>query len=375
MKFKLKASVLEQLLSDYEARLTSMSTNPPMLALEINENKTVSALYPYIFNYFIQNTARSLSDFFMDEDGDPVVKFKQDENNFLLELREPWEQSLAHVQKRYNYRVQYFFSSIKDQGLPIIEGAVAGQYIITDSIHFPLDWFEVTEDEVVEAKVMSLSQWRAIAHKNPQISKIKYYDSPSYFLRDDNIEVYFIVLLKNQLVIGLSECVVHKDKQIIVSKYSSIIPEEQGKGYSEKILEAKVKFAAQRWISLENSSYSHSGFYRIRPKVLALCEQHNVPLIEGGLHNRAVTVPEEIFRVQTELKKELLRAKNYKQNSVYINSTQIDLKVYKTQIEKFLSLNPYEYDTEEKVEDNLTLLTKFVSRDLIKRILAKEFKD
>lgn len=368
MKFKLKINIIESLLSDYESQVAQINTNPPNLKIELFENEILSILYPYFFQSFKKDLARSVSDYFM-EDIDPVKKMIQEENTFLLELHEPWENCFEIVTRRYQYSIKNFIETLKMQKLPIIEGNLIEDRIVSEAVAIPLSWLEPTEEENIEIRIISSSNWRDISRKNPQLNSenIPYYQHPSGW-HDNTLEKYLITLLKNDLVIGISECVVNPNEKILSSAYTSVIKNEQGKGYSELLIEARTKFAASQGLSLRLSNYTHQGFFRLRPKILSLSKEYSVPLIEQRLHLTPLTIAEAIFSTQQEIKEKLDFAKQFKHESIYINSQQMNLIEKKPIIERFLDLDPYEYQKEDIVKFNWSFLLIFIPENLLQRI-------
>lgn len=366
MRFKLKRDVFSRLCEQC-AQIAVIEFSHNQAVVHLHEIKIITGLFPYFFSHFKKELVQ---DFTCMRDGfDPVLRLHEEANLIILNLAEPLEEAQTIVKRDFNCTVTEAIANLAALSLPILEGELIGDEIIVEGLSFPKEWFAETSENIIDCRVCSEDEWQEIRRKNPQASKLKYH-SRSFINYKNEIEFVFIVLLKNDLVIGLSECSI-KD-EMLVSSFSSIIENEQGKGYSQKIVETKISYAKSRNLALKNSSYSHDGFYKLRPNILKLCNEYSVSLVEDGFHGATQTVPEEIYSTQHDLKKKLEYNLKNNLDTLYLSGLRsISIKENEELINNFLNLNPYEFETEVNVNREWELLINFLDEKNLTQRLTK----
>lgn len=369
MNFKIKKHILEQLISKYEQEIINYHTNESDFIISIQRHPNIDYLFPYFLINFKEDLIR---DFHSMRDGfEPIKKLNHDGDTIIIKMNEPFDEANDIIVKDIKYCVMENFEQLRNSEMPIVEGVLNTNEIICDSFTFPFDWFETSKETIIECKVLSNSEWRDLKRTNPQAYKIKYNNRNDFSFSSNELEYIYIVLLKNKVVIGLSECCIRNNS--LQSSFSSILENEQGKGYSSLLLETKIQYAQSRNLSLTNSAYTSDGFFKLRPKILNLCNKYNVSLTEGGLHKSAKTIEEEIYSTQHELREKIKSCQLYNSDMLHLPGFKtVSIKEYEEKINKFLNINPYDFKTQEDLEKDWNFFMIFLDEKYINRILNND---
>jgi hypothetical protein len=371
MNFKLKPIIFNQLTQLYiNNNLILDLLNETTAQLIIKEDEK----FNYLFPYFSVNIKRMIRLYFkegMREGFDPVRKITEENNQYFIELAHPFEEAKSIIIKEFKNMCLDLSDELTQLVTPIVVGTKKDDFLMCDTIQFPLDWFDESSDSLIEFQVLNYSDWSDLQRLNPQAKNIKYNDYSNGFSYSSHInELIYFVLLKNNLVIGLSECRISNNK--ITSYFTSLLDTEQGKGYSNLILENKINYAKSHNLKFEISSYTNSGFFKLRPNVLKHCQEKNVELIETGLFDIPKSIEEEIYYIQLKLKEAFLQYEKFKNENIYLNfETQLNILQDRALIEKFLKLNPYDFKSKEDLLNDWSFFSKFTSEERIEILLNK----
>lgn len=251
----------------------------------------------------------------------------------------------------------------------VLEIEVDDDNVIINGKHYDFNLFEQVDSQNIEVKILSGEEYSNLRRKgNIQAYKLKYLSDD---IKADNI---VFTLLKNNKIIGATlmfpSC---EHENFYASSATSILEDEQGNGYSQLLLDARIKFLKENNKGLQNSIYSHEGFAYLRPKTLELCNQYNIPLIENGLSNAIETIEEYIFYNQLKYKEALEDSRRYNRNDLYISSVgYVDLtENLLSKIQNFIKEDVY-LKTREDFENLYTIYQELLPNEYF-NLLEKKF--
>jgi GNAT superfamily N-acetyltransferase len=90
-------------------------------------------------------------------------------------------------------------------------------------------------------------------------------------------ELYYPIVKEGNKIIGVGELEKNPyEEGVFWIKFLSVDPEYQGKGYGRKLTEEVFRFAKERGIKLEASSYSRDGWAKLKPLQNKLAKETGV---------------------------------------------------------------------------------------------------
>jgi len=90
-------------------------------------------------------------------------------------------------------------------------------------------------------------------------------------------ELYYPMVKEGDKIVGVGELEKNPyEEGVFWIKFVSVDPEYQGKGYGRKLTEEVFRFAKERGIKLEASSYSRDGWAKLKPLQNKLAKETGV---------------------------------------------------------------------------------------------------
>ena len=257
-------------------------------------------------------------------------------------LREGLQEQVSYLKEDVVNKVKLLLEGLDVISSTIVEDQAYVGSVVVSSLNFSYC------ETVLKVDVLnSLDDLRKLLEKNPQIMDLKYVKG--VFSSPQDFEQVFLVLFKNNSVIGLTHLMPSTEyKDHLSSTFTSILDQEQGRGYSALLLEKRFEYLKSQGKGMHQSSYSSEGFNRLRPKVLELTNKHQISLVENGLLGVAKSFSESVYSQQKDISRRINQARSWKMESININNQSfvLDERI----LVEFLKVNPHLLESEEELK-------------------------
>lgn len=311
-------------------------------------DKLLTAINPYL-NKEIINNYHSLCSFYY-HDCNYTHRFQANLTESIsgFEFQLKWNPSsdLCEIKKEMNITYQriqtLLIENLEEMTKSRIEGIEVADGYLVDEFFIAKENVELFENEDLEVKVMEYEDFLDLLKNNPQIRDIKYFS-------DFNKDLTYIILFKNKKVIGgilMGKSSEYPDYMWTYA--TSIIENEQGKGYSSLLNKARTTYLKENNSGLQTSLYSAEGFQRLRKQIFLECKANNIPLKENGLLSQVSTIEELFFKTQKDLNEEINNP--YIEEFFLAGKGWVKIKDIKDKVNEIINFNIYDYSQEELIQ-------------------------
>lgn len=138
----------------------------------------------------------------------------------------------------------------------------------------------------ITTKSMDLDQFRSYLRNNDKnkniFDKIRFFQPNDLSFLSDKIKPHFILLEKNNEIIGLSKIAnyPYDNDNVYSVSFFTIDKEFRNKGYSRLMLDELFKLAKQKGWILKSSSYTYVGFIKLRKLFNEYAKKYLVEFID-----------------------------------------------------------------------------------------------
>lgn len=339
MKFKLKPQYYNYLIKNsIEDILSIERLDEKTFSYKIRIEEKLSLVNPFIYDSLI-NSIRYYSSGEREDQDYYLIGMSSKAKSVEITYSKITKQTIEDQKSIEDYLKESFIKYMESKGSSILEGDLKDNHVVLNDYLFDINDIQIVKDnaEILRFKILDKEAYRKLARKNPQTNDLKYihgdYDLPN--------NSTFVTLLKNDMIIGVNMLAASYDYENTMACHAlSIVPQEQGSGYSSLITEATFEYLSSIKQNYQISLYSDSGFERLRRKNYYLAKQYNVKLYENGLLGKADTLEKYLFYIQNKLEKDI---KNLKDDQYISLKEYVEYGTVKPLISEFIALNLFEY--------------------------------